>query len=102
MPQGGSVRQIMHYALLVKTGKFQRYMGSNEEYDLSNVNVPIGLFYTPEDTISKVEDVEYLATKLPNVVHKQKFSQMSNNLELIYGKDVENVVFSKIFEFFQK
>lgn len=83
-------------------GKFSKPsdIATDEEYDLSQVKVPVALFYVPEDYVVPESDVEQLKAKLPNVAHEYKFTELSNNIDLLYAKNVPQFVYKNIISFF--
>lgn len=86
------------------TGKFVKdyETNSNEEYDLSKVSTPVAMYYVPDDLIAPELDVNTLKAKLPNIVEEYKFQQLSNSIDLLYGKNVDQLVFNKITHFFKQ
>lgn len=77
-----------------ETGHFENYDYSNNQktdrhdYDLSRVTVPVAIYYTPEDVLSHVDDIETLAKQLPNVYKKESQSDYNNNLDFLYAENV--------------
>jgi len=102
LPAGASTKQVLHFAQLVKNGRFAKYAENTDrfvDYDLSRVSVPVLMVYVPTDKLSAKEDVECLIEKLPNVVEKMEISQYMNNLDLIFAKDVTNTVYQRLVQF---
>ncbi|XP_047986195.1 lipase 3-like [Leguminivora glycinivorella] len=76
---GSSVKQSVHYAQEIISGKFRRFdygvtqnirrYGFREppSYKLMNVKTPVALIYSDADWLSDARDVEKLADSLPNV-----------------------------------
>ncbi|KAJ8953104.1 hypothetical protein NQ318_013448 [Aromia moschata] len=93
IPSTASAREIHHFAQLMKYGNFQKYSedSNGQDYDLSKVTTPVALFYTPEDHISNEEDVKNLASNLPNVYQQHKFEDLTNNVDLLWSENMQNV-----------
>ncbi|KAJ4462706.1 putative Gastric triacylglycerol lipase [Paratrimastix pyriformis] len=77
-PAGTSAQDIVHWAQLIRTGRFQRFdygaaanmalYGQEEppQFDLSKLTVPTHIFYGGRDTLSDQRDVtQYLLPALP-------------------------------------
>ncbi|XP_014204014.1 lipase 3 [Copidosoma floridanum] len=63
-------------------------------YDLSKVTAPVSIWYAKNDDIVNYKDVEYLKTKLPNVVsfsevHNENF----NHFDFLWARDVKELVY---------
>ncbi|XP_044254645.1 gastric triacylglycerol lipase-like [Tribolium madens] len=88
----GSVRQVLHLAQMKDSGRFESYTFPEKtdsyEYDLSQVSAPVAIFYTPEDALSHVDDVDALAKQLPNVYKKEVESDFTNNLDFLYAENI--------------
>lgn len=61
------------------------------EYDLSKISVPVAIYYTQMDYLAHVDDVSYLANKLPNLLKQKLVQNMTNNMDLLYGNNVNNL-----------
>lgn len=94
-PAGVSAKQTMHFAQLIKSGKFQSfdYEENNikkygrttpPEYKLYNIKAPIAIFYGTSDNLLAVEDAEKVISKLKNVVAKIKIEAW-NHFDFIYA-----------------
>ncbi|XP_050735948.1 lipase 3-like [Eriocheir sinensis] len=92
-PAGSSVHTVNHYAQLIASGLFQKYdygiIGNMNHYgqstpplyNLSEVTVPVGLFWGQTDWLATPEDVTHLAAELPNValnyrIDKDQFNHL--------------------------
>ncbi|CAH0560010.1 unnamed protein product [Brassicogethes aeneus] len=101
VPSTGSVRDLLHFVQLKKSGRFERYdenfvskqQGASgvQEYDLSKITVPVGVIYTPRDKFAHADDVKFLISKLPKVFAQRLFDDMYNNMDLIFNKNAEKV-----------
>jgi lysosomal acid lipase/cholesteryl ester hydrolase len=80
-PAGTSVKNLAHFAQMVISGKHQMYdYGSAEAnykhyhqrsapvYNVSEVNVPVALYWANNDWLADPLDVQYLRKNLPNLV----------------------------------
>lgn len=55
------------------------------------MNIPVALFYTPNDSLSSVSDVETLAKELPKVYMQVNMENLDNNLDLLFSENVHEV-----------
>lgn len=106
-PTGASISQFVHYGQLVESGRFCRYdfgyernmitYGQNTppDYDLTNVTVPVVLFYSPKDWLSDPQDVLTLKRHLPNV-NGLIFLEDFTHIDYIYASDAVDFIYSKI------
>lgn len=62
----------------------------------------MAFFYVPDDYVVPEEDVQYLKNKMPNVEKEYKFQELSNNIDLLYAKNVDRIVYEKIDSYFRK
>ncbi|CAK1554130.1 unnamed protein product [Leptosia nina] len=100
LPAGGSTQTILHYAQLIKSGKFHVYDGDAEEYSLTNVTVPIALISSSDDTLSTVNDVLrlYFSIQKPidhYVIHDKEL----NHTDFVWGQRATELVFGKVVDF---
>lgn len=111
-PAGASAKQSMHFAQLIKSGKFQSYDYEEQnikkygritapEYQLFNIKAPIALFYGTSDNLLAVEDAEKVIGKLKNVVGKFKIEAW-NHFDFIYASGDYFDVNSKMLDIFNK
>ncbi|XP_065172778.1 lipase 3-like [Atheta coriaria] len=112
LPAGASTRQVLHYAQIYKSGRFEKFSDDlkqlnqqqgqqnkqtgqqgdqTEEYALEKISTPMYLVYSAQDKISTKENVQYLKQKLPQVVRDIEMQQTKNNMDLLFGKNVKNV-----------
>lgn len=112
MPTGTSTLQFVHYGQLVQSGGFHRFDFGPEGniqkygsvlppvYNLSNIEVPIVIFYSENESFSDVKDVEILSNKLPTVYESVNVSDF-NHLDYLYS--IESiVVYRKIISFIER
>lgn len=108
---GTSWKTIVHFSQLINSGKFQQFdYGSTgnlfhygsihpPEYDLSQITLPISLFWSQNDLLSSEEDVMLLKSKLKTktrlyMVPDPKF----NHLDYIWAIDVNVLLNDNILE----
>ncbi|GAB1867622.1 Lipase [Camponotus japonicus] len=108
-PTRTSTKTLLHYAEIFKSGKFRKYNYGRAKnlliynstkppnYDLSNITVPIALFYADNDWLISTEDVKRLYHSLPNVVdmYEVPWSKF-NHLDYLWAKDASKLVYDRI------
>ncbi|XP_061709901.1 lipase 3-like [Cydia pomonella] len=106
---GSSLKQSIHYAQQIVSGKFRRFdYGVTENirrygfqeppnYELTNVRTPVALIYSDADWLSDVRDVEKLSYYLPNVFDTYKIEhQQITHLDYVLGKNVKDTIYKRI------
>uniref|UniRef100_A0AAG5DWT2 Lipase n=1 Tax=Anopheles atroparvus TaxID=41427 RepID=A0AAG5DWT2_ANOAO len=96
-PAGCSVYQLLHFGQNFLAKSFQMYdygpQGNAQlyrakvppEYPLHAVTAPIMLYYSEGDIFVPAQDVEELADRLPNVVHRYKIgSRKWNHIDFLF------------------
>ncbi|KAF2905645.1 hypothetical protein ILUMI_00535 [Ignelater luminosus] len=91
---GTATKELLHYGQLVKSGRFTNMQG--EDYNLQRINTPIILIYTTHDMASTVEDVDMLLRHLPGVYRAVKITELTNNLDLLFGNNVGDIVYKRL------
>ncbi|KXJ24655.1 gastric triacylglycerol lipase [Exaiptasia diaphana] len=107
-PAGTSVKNMVHFAQLHKSKKFQMYdygsvqknklhygQGSPPEYNVSAVDVPSALYWGGKDVLADPRDVKSLMTKLPNQLYN-KYLPPWNHLDFIWALDSGNLVYRDV------
>lgn len=108
---GISSKDLIHYAQLIATGRFQRFddgMAENlkkygtvipPEYDVSKITSAVVLICARNDFVSELEDIAILRSKLQNVVEYYVVPDpyWSHN-DHFYARKAPKLVFSKILE----
>ncbi|KYM84892.1 Lipase 3 [Atta colombica] len=105
-PAGASTKTLIHFGQEIESGKFRQFDYGREknlliynateppDYNLTNIKVPIGLFYADNDWLADSLDVKKLYNSLlSNIfdlyrVPLPKF----NHLDFIWGKDAPKFV----------
>jgi hypothetical protein len=70
-------------------------------YNLTNVNVPVGLFWAQNDWLADPEDVQYLRENLPNIVF-DKYVPNWNHLDFVWAFDAAKVIYQDIIKLLLK
>ncbi|XP_073953259.1 lipase 3-like isoform X2 [Choristoneura fumiferana] len=109
LPAGASTRQIKQYGQAVASREFRRYdygpvinekvYGSEvpPKYELSEVQVPVTLYYSANDWLAHPTDVEQLVTKLPQVKEAYKLPQTNwSHLDFVFSKAAPLTVYQRL------
>ncbi|XP_036147183.1 lipase 3 [Monomorium pharaonis] len=115
VPASTATKQLMHYAQLIKSGtfllpgKFKQYdhgILNNKKiygtlnpptYDLSKITAPVHLYYSENDWLSNVKDVEKLYSELSNpsgktIIADKKF----NHVDYMWATDAKKLVYDLV------
>ncbi|XP_018364290.1 PREDICTED: lipase 3-like [Trachymyrmex cornetzi] len=114
-PDSVSTKQIIHYGQLIKSGtlsspdEFKQFdygiLGNTNvygslnppNYDLSKIKVPVYLYYSENDWLADVKDVEKLYKELGNPSGKTLIANKKfNHLDYMWAKDVKKLVYDQI------
>ncbi|XP_036146978.1 lipase 3 isoform X2 [Monomorium pharaonis] len=114
VPADTATKQFVHYAQLIKSGKFffpgkfQQYdhglknlkiYGSLHppKYDLSKIKTSVHLYYSQNDWLANVKDVGKLYSELSNPSGKTLIADKKfNHVDYLWGKDVKTLVYDLI------
>ncbi|CAF4744853.1 unnamed protein product [Pieris macdunnoughi] len=100
VPAGGSTNTVLHYAQLIKTGKFHKFNYETEEYPLSQISVPIALISSTDDTLATVADVLRLYFSIQKPIdHYVIHDKNLNHTDFIWGHNAAELVFGKVVDF---
>ncbi|CAG0923224.1 unnamed protein product [Notodromas monacha] len=113
-PAGTSTRTVIHYAQEVNAKKFQHYdfgkIGNLEnygtlsppEYSIESVTSPVIAFWGNNDWLAEPVDVEWLTTRLPNLIKSIRVPfDKFNHLDFLWGIDAPQLVYDPILEMMQ-
>ncbi|XP_025265032.1 lipase 3-like [Camponotus floridanus] len=108
-PAGGSFNIGVHYIQLFQSGKFRQYdygrakniliYNSIEppEYNLTNITIPIALFYGPGDLLDNTMHIRRLYHLLPNVVDIYQVPWRNfNHVDFVVAKDAPKLVYERV------
>ncbi|CAH1126582.1 unnamed protein product [Ceutorhynchus assimilis] len=114
-PSGFAVKQMFHYAQVIKTGDFKQFdYGPKKNlkmyndtkpplYKFPNMKVPLALFYAIEDPYSNPTMVEELRGKLPNIVLDYQVPVPKfNHLDYILAYNVKEFINDRVLEVFDR
>ncbi|XP_070140610.1 lipase 3 isoform X2 [Drosophila kikkawai] len=109
-PAGASTSQIIHYLQLYTSGDFRQYDYGREQneiiyqqatppsYNVQNIKSCVDMYYSDNDYMSAVEDVEFLATLLPCAeLYRIPYSDW-NHYDFLWSSNVKEVINNKIIE----
>lgn len=109
-PAGASTKQALHYIQLIRSGDFRQFDYEDKKlnhimygsqippsYNLTQITVPVNLFYSKDDTTAIFQNVVELQSKLPNV--KQSYIvpiPKFEHVDFIYSRFVREALNEKI------
>ncbi|XP_011155911.3 lipase 3 [Solenopsis invicta] len=115
VPASAATKQLLHYAQLIKSGtvllpgKFKQYdhgliqnkkiYGSSTPpiYDVSKIKAPVHLYYSKNDWLANVKDVEKLHSQLGNPSGKTLIADKKfNHVDYMWAIDVKKFVYDLI------
>lgn len=107
-PAGTSVRNMVHFAQMYKSKKFQMYdYGNSKEnkkhygqptpplYNASDMTVPVALYWAQNDWLADPTDVKALLPLLPNKLYNKHIENW-DHLDFIWGMDAAKKVYDDI------
>lgn len=112
-PAGTSVKNIIHYAQSVDSGKFQMFdYGPAENfrkynqsdppvYNVNKLTSPVALFSGTSDWLAVKSDVDKLKKELPNVVLHQIIDDWEH-LDFIWAMDSPVVCYNEVIDILRK
>ncbi|ODN04026.1 Lipase 3 [Orchesella cincta] len=114
-PSPTSTRTLSHIAQLINTGIFQEYdfgisqnllvygQPNPRKYLLERTTAPVALFYGPNDAVVNPDDVQRLASQLPNVVLNTPVNfSLWNHFDYHLGKDANELVNDRVLKLLEK
>ncbi|KAL9925202.1 lipase 3 isoform 1-T3 [Glossina fuscipes fuscipes] len=109
-PAGASTTQIIHYLQLYSSGDFKQYdygidinvKKYNQEtpphYELKNIKTCVDMYYSDNDYMSAVKDVEYLARLLPCArLFRIPYNDW-NHYDFLWSVNVKEIINKRIIE----
>ncbi|XP_025995621.1 lipase 3 [Solenopsis invicta] len=111
IPASASSKQLMHFAQIINSGKvitagrFQQYdyglrnkqvHGSltPPEYMLSKITTPMHVYYSENDWLANVKDVEKLTSEVSNLASKTLIGDKKfNHLDFLWAKNVKKYLY---------
>ncbi len=111
-PAGTSVKNIIHYAQSVISGKHQKFdYGSRNMqkynqttaplYDVTKVNVPVALYWADKDWLADPNDVNYLRKNLPKLVDDYECVGW-NHLDFLWAKNTDTMLYNRMLALIKK
>lgn len=98
----------MHFAQLIRSGKFLQFDYDNSflnllhynqtsppEFDLKQITTDINVYYSTGDTTTTAADVEQLLKMLPTVRSKYVISGFSHS-DFVYNRMAADLVYRKV------
>lgn len=108
-PAGTSVKNMVHFAQLVREKKFQKFdYGSRKnlivygqetppEYNVSGVAAPVGLFWSLNDWFADPTDVNSLSKLLPNLVLSYQVPDPQfTHVDFTFGMNAKDIVYNTV------
>uniref|UniRef100_A0A2A4JQS0 Lipase n=1 Tax=Heliothis virescens TaxID=7102 RepID=A0A2A4JQS0_HELVI len=106
VPAGGSVKTLMHYVQLAKSGYFQKfdYEASNNLkiyknvtpplYNFRSMTLPMAMFSSPSDWLATVADIQTLLPLLQEVsIHHVVKAENFGHFDFVWSPDAPELVF---------
>ncbi|XP_036139605.1 lipase 3 [Monomorium pharaonis] len=114
-PAGVSTKTIVHFSQEIISGKFRQYDYGCEknmliynateppDYNLTNITVPIALFYSDNDWLADSRDVKKLYSLLPNILDLYRVPLPTfNHVDFLWGKDAFELVYRRLLKIMKK
>ncbi|XP_077498498.1 gastric triacylglycerol lipase-like [Amblyomma americanum] len=115
IPAGTSWKNLLHFAQIVRTGKFCKYnYGAYKNkkrygqalppcYTLEKIRAPVAIFWGHGDTMSTPRDIDQIRTRLSStVVDERVGSGPFAHLDFIYGFDARSVLHDRVVQLFRQ
>ncbi|XP_063837832.1 lipase 3-like [Ostrinia nubilalis] len=111
VPAGGSMKTIIHYIQLVKSGQFQMFdMGRSQNlkkygrvappiYRLNDVTLPVAIFSSSDDWLSTIPDIQSLLSNILNpVIHHVIKRHEFSHTDFVWAEDADVLVYYLILD----
>lgn len=106
VPAGISLKQIVHFAQMIRSGKFQKYDHgwtnwihygrlTPPSFDLQQITTNIKIYFSTKDKTTTYKDVLKLKKLLPNVQETYALSAFSHT-DFIYSDRAADLVYKKV------
>ncbi|KAK7863074.1 hypothetical protein R5R35_010998 [Gryllus longicercus] len=107
-PAGASTNELLHYAQEIVSFKFRQwdYTATNlfhygsltpPKYKLSKVTAPVALFYSGNDWLAAIKDVDKLYSEISNPIGKFKNSHSKfNHLDYLWAIRAKELVYDQV------
>lgn len=106
-PAGTSVKNMVHFAQLVREKRFQKYdygrsknievygQETPPEYNVSRVTAPVGLFWSENDWFADPKDVRQLSERLPALTLNYKVPDpVFTHVDFTFGVHAKDLVYN--------
>lgn len=106
-PAGTSVKNMVHFAQLVREKRFQKYdygrkknieiygQETPPEYNVSRVTAPVGLFWSQSDWFADPKDVRQLSERLPSLTMNYKVPDpLFTHIDFTFGVHAKDLVYN--------
>jgi len=113
-PAGTSTKNVIHFAQMTISGKFQMYdYGSpmsnikhyNQTeaplYDLTKIQTPVALYWANNDWLADPKDIVYLKTNLPNIVDDYEVMDW-DHLDFIWAINAKKFLYDRMINLMKK
>ncbi|CAB4011143.1 gastric triacylglycerol lipase isoform X1, partial [Paramuricea clavata] len=106
-PSGTSLRDMVHLAQLLVSGKCQMFdygiienylhygQAKPPQYDVGKIDLPIAIFSGGHDVLSDPADVKLLIPKLKNLIYKKKLEEF-NHVDFVMALNANVVLYPDI------
>lgn len=102
IPAGGSTKTLLHYAQLVKSGKFHKFGDVNQEFPLKEVTTPVALISSSDDWLASIPDLVRLYINIFNPIEHYIIRDRNlSHTDFVWGPDAHKLVFPKVIELLQ-
>lgn len=102
IPAGGSTKTFLHYAQLVKSGKFHKFGEVNNEFPLKEVTTPVALISSSDDWLASIPDLVRLYINIFNPIEHYIIRDRNvSHTDFVWGPDANKLVFPKVIELLQ-
>ncbi|XP_026322794.1 lipase 3-like [Hyposmocoma kahamanoa] len=102
IPAGGSTKTFLHYAQLVKSGKFHKFGEVDQEFPLKEVTTPVALISSSDDWLASIPDLVRLYINIFNPIEHYIIRDRNiSHTDFVWGPNANKLVFPKVIELLQ-